>query len=46
MTKGCCPNPLCKKIIIIDLEKFKKETNEVWIECPYCGIVFKNPYLE
>jgi len=47
MVKIICPNKECRKIIIEseNLEKLKNKLIELWIQCPYCGNQFKNPFI-
>jgi DNA-directed RNA polymerase subunit RPC12/RpoP len=40
MTKGYCP--ICKKLIIEDLEKYKEEyPEEAEVQCSYCGYLMR-----
>ena len=41
MTQAQCR--FCKKIIIENWEKFLEESNEKYIQCPYCKEQFPNP---
>jgi len=44
MKKAHCKS--CKKIIINDWEKFLEDSQEKYIQCPYCKKLMINPKFE